>query len=71
MSDKILVKKMYEDALERRRLEQLNCLKEWNASKITPRQCIEKILELEKFIPFNKEIIKEHFEEDEEEDTNG
>lgn len=70
MSDKVLVKKMYTHATETRRLAQLSCLNDWYDSKITARQCIEKILDLEQIIPYDPQIIKDHFEEDGE-DTNG
>ena len=59
-NDRIKTKeKILENAIERRRQLQTNTLYEWDKGKLTHRQCIEKILDLEKLISIDTSILRD------------
>lgn len=53
---KVVVQEIHERCIEERRNRQLNILKKWDMGKLTGRQCIESIIELEKMLYIGNQI---------------
>lgn len=62
-------KKILDSAIEKRRDLQSNILFEWDKGKLTHRQCIERILDLEKIISIDTSILRN--KEEDEGENNG
>ncbi len=58
------VENVHKRMINQRREMQYKVLVQWDRGKISGIDCIEQILELEKIIPFTKEIIKGSTEEE-------
>lgn len=51
------VKEIKERSTDRRRELQYKVLKDWDMGKLTGLDCIQRIIDLEKIVPLNKDII--------------
>ena len=60
-ADKTALKaKVLDSAIEVRRKMQYEALLQWDRGSVSPRQCIEKILELEKIIYIDPKLLRDN-----------